>query len=774
MKLAFQAVDSAGAAPFLIAHFRIKKKAEWALHPFSLVPMHLLLRLTFIALVAAVSAWVGVFAGLSGGGAAAGALGGAAFGHWIWQLVLEKPLQAAQAKICELEESNSVLLSFVNDAPVVMAMKDDQGQYLRCNAEFERMHGVTRSDIRGKHDLELGLVQADVAQRIRDLDQRVIETGLPATYQVAINSCGAPRLMEAIKFPLRDSAQALVGIGIIATDVSDRKVLADKFESVFHVSPDWIVITRLADGVVIDANPGFEVLSGHTREAAMGRSIVLLNIWAHPEQRTTLVGALLRDGHIDNAVVQMRRKDGVLRDFVVNAALISLDGQTHSHAVWLARDVTDSHEAERALIESETRFSSLFDLSPLPTSYSFDTDDYTTNYRNAAFFDTFGYSKETDAAKSTLELGFWVHPEDAKKARRIRLEGQPVDRWIVEVRHADGRHLWVSIFGRFIVEPTRTIVVTTLFDITEHKHAQLEIESLNTRLEDRVLQRTEQLQVANADLSRALITIEQTRDSLVQSEKLASLGALVAGVAHELNTPIGNGLTVASAMEEKVRSFAVAAQAPMQRSTLLTFIEESRLASELLVRSLTRAATLVSGFKQVAVDQTSSQRRKFDLRVLLDEVIMTMSPATRRAKCSIVLSVEPVYELDSFPGPLIQVMTNLINNALVHAFAPGTNACIEITAHTDEADYISIRVQDNGRGIEPAHVKHLYDPFFTTRLGQGSSGLGLHIVHNIVTGALGGRIEVHTALGQGTGFVIDLPLTAPRAANEPLPGRLPT
>jgi PAS domain S-box-containing protein len=802
---------------------------------------------------------------------------GAIGAYWLGYKGLVLPLRALKASVEAQHNQNRLVQSFMDNAPMVIAAKGKDGRYLSANAEFERTHGISALALAGKLDLDF--MAAETAETVRANDRRVLETGETLRHQVSIQSSHGLRQMEAVKFPLIDAQRQIVGVGLVATDVTEREVASEKFMRVFHASPNWIVITRLSDGVVIDANEGFEQIGGHSRADAIGHPIGNLDIWVHPEQRAAIVETLLRVGRVLDGRAQIRRKDGEIRDFVANAVLIDLEGKTNSHAVWIARDVTDElalHEkfvvafrltpdfmsisrasdgryvevneaferftgysraevigrtsveiglwhnadqrqalmqtiarykeardfevslcdrhgtvrdclgyaavfesrgerymiavvrdvtnarlSDRALRESEARFSSLFEMSPLPTSYSFDTDDYTTYYRNAAFYATFGYDKATTAGLSTAELGLWVDPQDAVTARELRQKSTSIDNWVVQVHHADGRHLWVSIYARVIQEPHRKMLVTTLFDITEQLRTRQKVEELNASLEERVNQRTEQLQAANADLSQAMRTIELARDSLVQSEKLASLGALVAGVAHELNTPIGNGLTVASALDERTRAFALAVKQPMQRSSLEHFIQETQMAAELLVRSLSRSATLVSSFKQIAADQTSAQRRRFDLAGLVDEVVLTISPATRRAHCAVHTDVVPGLTLDSFPGPLVQVLTNLIDNAAVHGFTLGHAGRIEILGQAAHAGHVQITVHDNGRGIAPEHVKRIFDPFFTTRMGQGGSGLGLHIVHNIVTSVLGGQIEVQTAVGEGTRFVLLLPVTAP-------------
>jgi ligand-binding sensor domain-containing protein/signal transduction histidine kinase len=261
----------------------------------------------------------------------------------------------------------------------------------------------------------------------------------------------------------------------------------------------------------------------------------------------------------------------------------------------------------------------------------------------------------------------------------------------------------------------------------------------------------------NADAYRRL---KETQAQLAASEKLASLGSLVAGVAHELNTPIGNSLLMASTLHEKTETLAARfAGNQLKKSELEAWIAADREATSLMMRSLHAAADLVNSFKQVSVDQASAQRRRFDLARACHEIAATMMNQVRRAGHRLELRVEPDIQMDSYPGPLGQVLINFVNNALLHAFdAPG--GLIVLSASLLDAGHVRIEFADDGRGIPPEHLSRIFDPFFTTRMGQGGSGLGLNIAYNIVTTLLKGTIRVESSPGKGTVFVMELPLQA--------------
>jgi signal transduction histidine kinase len=294
-----------------------------------------------------------------------------------------------------------------------------------------------------------------------------------------------------------------------------------------------------------------------------------------------------------------------------------------------------------------------------------------------------------------------------------------------------------------------------------------EIAALNASLEQRVQQRTAELAAVNETLTETILNLQQTQESLIQSEKLASLGALVAGIAHELNTPIGTSLTITTTLLERTEEFLAEIDSGLKRSSLNKFVDMVRGTCPVIERNLIRASELITSFKHVAVDQTSSKRREFDLHQVVKEVVDTLRHTFKNSVYQVNIEIADGILLDSYPGPLGQVITNLLNNALIHAFEDFHRGTIRIAAQVDSAQQIALEFADDGRGIASENLKQIFDPFYTTRLGKGGSGLGLNIVHNIVHGLLDGSIQVVSAPGQGTRFIINLPRRAPNMQHAP-------
>jgi signal transduction histidine kinase len=289
-------------------------------------------------------------------------------------------------------------------------------------------------------------------------------------------------------------------------------------------------------------------------------------------------------------------------------------------------------------------------------------------------------------------------------------------------------------------------------ELLARKSFEAQILQLNASLEERVEARTR-------ELNEAMAHLRATQDELVRTEKMSALGALVAGIAHELNTPIGNSLTVASTLASQISQFSKDVSRGLTRSRLDDYIETSREGADILTRSLHHAADLVSSFKQVAVDQTSLKRRKFDLRQTIGEILATLGPGMRKAKCRAITDIDADITMESYPGPLGQVVSNLINNAMLHAFEGRDNGNINLSARLVDNNKVELVVEDDGCGIPVDHLGKIFDPFFTTKLGQGGSGLGLNIVYNLVIASLGGNIRVESTPGKGTRFILSLPLS---------------
>jgi signal transduction histidine kinase len=283
------------------------------------------------------------------------------------------------------------------------------------------------------------------------------------------------------------------------------------------------------------------------------------------------------------------------------------------------------------------------------------------------------------------------------------------------------------------------------------------INTIMTRLGEEIEAGRESEEEARASLT----SLQNAQAGLVQAEKMASLGSLVAGISHELNTPIGNILLVASMQEDNAIELEKAVVADgLTRSAFISFLEKSKEGAQLLVNSARRAAQLIQNFKQVAVDQTTDQLRDFDLAQQIDEVLSVISHILSKTSIKLEKRLSPDIAMHSYPGPLGQVLTNTVMNAIKHAFDEVTPGTITVTCES-RGERACITVADNGKGIAPENIGKIFDPFFTTRMGQGGSGLGLHISHNIVHGPLGGILSVASRRGEGTTFTILIPFKAP-------------
>jgi signal transduction histidine kinase len=308
-----------------------------------------------------------------------------------------------------------------------------------------------------------------------------------------------------------------------------------------------------------------------------------------------------------------------------------------------------------------------------------------------------------------------------------------------------------------VIEEIGAVSDAFVFMANTVKKRESELTNLNTELEGRVEARTAELLSINEELSNSVMDLETTMEQLVQSEKLASLGSLVAGVAHELNTPIGNAKIAVSSQQDYLREINKAIDTGgLTKSMLNQFVEDIGSTADMGFRNMERASELIRSFKQIAVDQTSSHQRTFNLATLLNEVLVTLRPTLKKNPVQVDTQIPTSIEMTSVPGPLSQILTNLINNAVFHGIGDKESISIHIEAEEVNGTVLLI-VQDTGIGMPKENIKKAFDPFFTTKMGQGGSGLGLNIVHRMVTGMLHGTIELSSIEGSGTTFHMTLP-----------------
>jgi signal transduction histidine kinase len=260
------------------------------------------------------------------------------------------------------------------------------------------------------------------------------------------------------------------------------------------------------------------------------------------------------------------------------------------------------------------------------------------------------------------------------------------------------------------------------------------------RLSDR---QQEELARRTAEAEEALARLQEAQETLVQAEKLASLGALVGGVAHEINTPVGIALSCASHLADATqRITGLYRSDDVAVDDFETYLATAADTARLILANCERAAELIRSFKQVAVDRTSSERRRFDLAATIAETVASLGPRLRQAGHRVVVDCPAGIEVESYPGALSQVLTNLVMNSVIHGYDDGRAGTLAIAVDRPQPGTVRLVYRDDGKGIPDEHKGHIFDPFFTTRRGSGGSGLGLHIVYNLVTGPLQGTVGV--------------------------------
>jgi len=634
-----------------------------------------------------------------------------------------------------------LMVSSVKDYAILML--DPQGLVASWNEGAQRLKGYTEQEILGRH-FSMFYPGDDVAAGRPDRElARAREQGRLEDEGWRLRKDGSRFWASVIITPMLDESGTLTGYSKVTRDITERKRSEERFRLVVEAAPNAMIMVD-ADGRITLVNAQTEKLFGYPREELIGQAVEMLvpmgNRHGHPD---------LRKGYFTQPQTRYmgvgRDLYGQTRDGRQVPIEIGLNPINTAEGLFVLASIIDITERKRA----EERFRMVVEAAP-NAMIMVDASGRVTLV-NAQTEKLFGYPREELIGHPVEMLvpqgGRSGHPKLRESYFHMpQTRSMGVGRDLYGLTR-DGRQVPIEIGLNPISTAEGLFVLASIIDITERKRGELELRTLNQTLA---------LQID--ETSAALSKLQVAQGQLVQAEKLASLGGLVAGIAHEINTPVGIGVTAASHLDNEVRAMDRAvAGGTLTKSQFERFRTSLAQSSDIILMNLRRAAELIQSFKRVAVDQSSDERRRIHLKAYFEEVLVSLRPKMKTTPHRIELDCPEELELDTIPGAWSQVLTNLVVNALSHAFEPGQPGLMRIRVDRF-GEMLRVRFDDTGRGIPTENLAKIFDPFFTTRRGQGGTGLGLHIVFNLVHQTLGGSISVESAPGTGTCFTILLPM----------------
>jgi PAS domain S-box-containing protein len=583
---------------------------------------------------------------------------------------------------------------------------------------------------------------ASIAASIRALAGGEKNTSIPAT-DVNNEIGDIARAAEVFRRTLVD-ADAAREAAVHA--LAEQRLAEEGYRKLFEGSVDGIYVTTPA-GSLLNANPALARIMGYKtpEDLIRGVSDVTQEIYVHPAARAEYQALMRRDGMVREFEYQVRQLDGTILWLSDSATVVRDETGEVVRYEGTVRDITDQKRAEDAIAEGRRMLQQVIDTVPAVINVKNKELRYVLMNRYMAGI--FGIEPADAIGRTTSDLmSRYGAQKTDENDKRVLAAGRGLGFYEEEYIDSTGtmRQWLVNKLPLLDADGETENIVTVALDIGERKRGELEMRKAKDAAE------------------AALRNLRETQNSLIEAEKLAALGRLVAGVAHEVNNPVGISLTVASSLERKSALFAAeVARGDVRRSSLNEFLETSRDASSQLVANLNRAAELIQSFKQVAADRNYSDQRAFDLGDLTEQVVMSLRPGLRKHNLTLNVDCQPNLTMNSYPGPYGQVLTNLFLNSVAHAFPDGKAGAVDIQVRESGKDNVEIIFSDNGCGMSLDVRRRAFDPFFTTRREQGGTGLGLHIVYSIVTNRLGGRLDLDSQPGEGTRIQIILPRVAP-------------
>jgi PAS domain S-box-containing protein len=581
-----------------------------------------------------------------------------------------------------------------------------------------------------------------IARAMRALEGGAQHISIPAT-EIDNEIGDIARAAEVFRRTLVD-ADAAREAAVHA--LAEQRLAEESYRKLFEGSVDGIYVTT-PSGSLLNANPALARMMGYESPEQLIRATLDIagSIYVDPAARAEYQMRMERDGMVREFEYQVRQRQHTILWLSDSATAVRDETGAVVRYEGTVRDITNQKRAEAAVKEGRRLLQQVIDTVPAVINVKDKQLRYVLMNRYMAGI--FGIEPGEALGRTTGELmSRYGSAKTSDPDKRVLASGEGLGFYEEEYQDATGVMRQWLVNKQPLLSPDGKIenIVTVALDIGERKRSEQEMRKAKDAAE------------------AALRNLRETQNSLIEAEKLAALGRLVAGVAHEVNNPVGISLTVASSLERKIAMFAEeVARGELRRSSLMDFIESNRDAASQLVGNLNRAAELIQSFKQVAADRNYSDQREFDLADLTEQVVMSLKPGLRSQNLALSVDCRPNLIMNSYPGPYGQVLTNLFLNAVAHAFPGGGGGKVEVRIQESGADHVEVLFADNGVGMTPEVRRRAFDPFFTTRRDQGGTGLGLHIVYSIVTNRLGGRLNLHSDPGNGTRIQIILPRVAP-------------
>lgn len=656
-----------------------------------------------------------------------------------------------------LQASERFLDAIIEQSPHSMWISNAEGTMIRMNQACRDLFQVTDEELVGKYNLFTDNVLE--SQGMMPLVKQVFENKVQAKFNIVYDTAEleslqlqnvTKRILETTISPVLDTQQHLINAIVQHVDLSDR-IRAETALRESEARLSAAVESIPFDFFLMDSN-GRYVLQNSVSKRLWGdvtgrrpedvtQDPNTLSVWQNNNHRAFagevinkveqyLVGAELR--YVHNFVGPVRSKDGI------------------RGIVGLNIDVTEQKRAQEALSASITQLRTIITNAPI-VLFSFDNLGVFTLSEGKGL-EGMGLKSGEIVGKSAFDL-YRDRPDMLDNIKRA-IAGESFTSTFEYLDHVFEAH-----HNKLIDTEGETACLGILVDITERARAEARVRGLNDELEHRVLERTTELAETNKQLTQALETLHKAQEELIRSEKLAGLGSLVAGVAHELNTPLGVSLTAISQFQEKTfainRSYG---SDNLAQEEFEYYLANAGKTTEIILHNIERAAGLIRSFKQVAVDQTSEETRLIDLKQYFHMVVESLKPELKKGQHRVEIDCPEKIEIETYPGYLAQILSNLVINSVQHGFGeehPGGLISIQ-ASYSDDA--VTVVYRDNGRGMSKEVMARIFEPFFTTSRSKGGSGLGLSIVYNLVNYKLKGKLDCLSTPNLGMSMTLVFPV----------------